>query len=172
MSGLPYCGDETENALRKVEFRQKILSFQDNLQSSIDDGVTDDVLDQCALKHYFTPISDEYGCSVYGREILLPKGTVIVGKIHRHAHLNIISKGKVSVATEHGRKYMEAPCTFVSEPGLKRAVYAEEDSIWTTIHLTAKPGEDNLVDIENEVISPTYEEIGLIDSTKLLRGES
>jgi hypothetical protein len=73
-------------------------------------------------------------------------------------------KGKVSVATEFGKKYFEAPCTFVSEVGLKRAVYAEEDTIWTTVHLTAHTGEENRGKIEQEVIAPTYEEMGFISS--------
>jgi hypothetical protein len=55
---------------------------------------------------------------------------------------------------------------------LKRAVYAEEDTVWTTVHLTEFDNEAELGQIEQEVISPTYEEMGLIGSTeKLLEGE-
>jgi len=152
-----------KNSLAKVTFREKILNAQDEMKEAISDGKLRDVMDECTLTHYFTPISEDYGCAVYGREIFLPKGTAIIGKIHRHQHLNIISKGKVSVMTEHGKKYMTAPCTFISETGLKRAVYAEEDTIWTTIHLTNTPGEDHLQEIEDEVIAPDYKSIGLID---------
>jgi hypothetical protein len=73
-------------------------------------------------------------------------------------------QGKVSVATEFGKKFFEAPCVFVSEVGLKRAVYAEEDTLWTTIHLTQFVGEENLDKIEEEVIAPDYEQMGLIAS--------
>jgi hypothetical protein len=69
------------------------------------------------------------------------------------------------VFTEFGDKYLVAPCTFISEVGLKRAVYAEEDTIWTTVHLTEFENEDDLVKIEQEVISPTYDDMGLIAST-------
>ena len=69
------------------------------------------------------------------------------------------------VFTEFGEKYFEAPCTFVSEVGLKRAVYAEEDTIWTTVHLTEFENESDLDKIEREVIAPTYDEMGLIAST-------
>jgi len=48
--------------------------------------------------------------------------------------------------------------------GLKRAVYAHEDTIWTTIHLTEHVGEENLSKVEEEVIAPNYENIGLIAS--------
>jgi hypothetical protein len=95
----------------------------------------------------------------------LPKGSFVIGKIHKHPHLNFISKGRVKVFTEFGDKHLVAPCTFISEVGLKRAVYAEEDTIWTTVHLTEFENESDLDKIEQEVISPTYDDMGLISST-------
>lgn len=150
------------NSLDKVKFRQDILKVQNGIKELIESGKVESLADKCTLKHYFTPKDDEYGCCTYAREIFLPKGSVVVGKIHKHQHLNIISKGKVIVFTEFGEKRLEAPCTFVSEVGLKRAVYAEEDTIWTTIHLTKFTNEENLDKIEEEVIAPSYDDIGLI----------
>ena len=77
-------------------------------------------------------------------------------------------KGKVSVATEFGKKYFEGPCIFVSEVGLKRAVYAEEDTIWVTVHMTKHYGEEHLDKIEEEVIAPNYGELGLVESVEQL----
>lgn len=152
----------TDNSLQKVKFRQDILAVQNGLMKMIEDGAIQSTLEDCIVKHYFSPKDEEYGCCTYAREMLIPKGTLIIGKIHRHQHLNIISKGKVVVYTEFGEKHLEAPITFVSEIGLKRSVYAVEDTLWTTIHLTKFVGEENLDKIEQEVISPDYEEMGLI----------
>lgn len=138
-------------------FRENILKVEEGMKAMIASGEVEDKLPECTLKHYFTPIDGKYGCCTYAREMTIPAGTLIIGKIHRHEHLNIISKGKVAVSTEFGTKYLEAPCTFVSEVGLKRAVIAEEDTIWTTIHLTDKCGEEYLSEIEDEVIAPSYE---------------
>jgi hypothetical protein len=154
----------TDNSLQKVKFRQDILTVQNGLMKLIDDGAIQSTLEDCIVKHYFSPKDEEYGCCTYAREMLIPKGTLIIGKIHKHQHLNIISKGKVVVYTEFGEKHLEAPITFVSEIGLKRSVYAVEDTLWTTIHLTKFVGEENLDKIEQEVISPNYEEMGLIAS--------
>ncbi len=151
-----------DNALDKVKFRQDILTIQDGIQKLIADGVVESTLEDCTLKHYFTPKDEEYGCCTYAREMMIPKGTLIIGKIHKHQHLNFITKGKVKVFTEFGEKYLEAPCTFISEVGLKRAVYAEEDTLWTTVHLTKFTNEENLDKIEEEVIAPNYNDIGLI----------
>lgn len=138
-------------------FRENVLKVEEGMKQMIASGEIEDTLPDCILTHYFSPIDEKYGCCTYAREMFIPKGTLIIGKIHRHAHLNIISKGKVSVATEFGTKYLEAPCTFISEVGLKRAVIAEEDTIWTTIHLTNKNSESELDEIEDEVIAPSYE---------------
>ena len=107
-------------------------------------GNTDNV---CPTKHHFAP-------GLYAREILIPAGVVIVGKIHRHAHVNTISQGHVTVATEFGTQELRAPVSFVSVPGTKRAVFAHEDTVWTTYHPTT---ETDLAKIEDLVIAPTFE---------------
>lgn len=157
-----------QNSIEKVDFREKILTVQDGLQKMIENGTAKDTLPDCKVTHYFAPIDENYKCCTYARQMFIPKGTLIIGKIHRHQHLNFILQGKVSVATEFGKKYFEAPCTFISEVGLKRAVMAEEDTIWTTIHLTKYCGEEFLDKIEDEVIAPTYAELGFIDSMNSL----
>lgn len=151
-----------QNTHDKVKFRQDVLTVEQGLKDKVSSG--DLPRDDSPVKHYFSPVDENYGCCAYAREILLRKGSVVIGKIHKHQHLNIISKGKVTVFTEFGKKELEGPCTFVSEVGLKRAVYAHEDTIWTTIHLTAHAGEENLDKIEDEVIAPSYGDIGLIAS--------
>ena len=140
------------------------MTVQEGMEKLIAEGAILSTLEDCTLKHYFTPKDEKYGCCTYAREMLIPKGTLIIGKIHRHQHLNFISKGKVIVFTEFGEKKLVAPCTFISEVGLKRAVYAEEDTLWTTVHLTEHVGEENLIKIESEVIAPSYNDMGLIAS--------
>ena len=100
----------------------------------------------CPLKHHFTEGN-------YAREIFIPKGIVIVGKIHKHPHVNVISKGKCLVATEEGIEELEAPLTFISKKGIKRVILAIEDVIWTTVHPT---DETDLAKIEEDVIVKSY----------------
>jgi hypothetical protein len=128
-----------EERLPAVLFRQGLLSIQDELAKlpQIDPP----------LKHHFAEGS-------YAREMLIPAGSMIIGKIHRHAHVNVISKGRIYVATEFGTQILEAPVTFVSQPGTKRAVYAITDTVWTTIHVT---DETDLAKVEDIVICPDYE---------------
>lgn len=97
------------------------------------------------------PVTHHYAPGLYARELFIPAGVVIVGKTHRHAHLNIISKGRIRVVSEFGAREVIAPCSFISEPGIKRAGYALEDTVWTTLHPTDKT---DLAAIEAEVIMP------------------
>ena len=121
-----------------------------HLQKFILDGGLDIGADACPVQHHFAP-------GVYGREIRLPAGTVVVGKIHKHAHLNVLSQGRVLVFTEHeGVQEFRAPYTFVSTPGTKRVVYTVEEAVWTCIHRTDKT---DLADIEAEVIASDYSEV-------------
>lgn len=99
-------------------------------------------------KHHFAK-------GLYAREIFIPKGTLLTGKIHKHEHLNIVSKGDISVLTEAGPQRIKAPFTIVSMPGTKRVGYAHEDTVWTTIHATE---ETDLEKIEAELIAESYED--------------
>lgn len=102
------------------------------------------------------PLTHSFADGVYVREIFIPKGTLLVGKIHKHSHPNIILRGDVSVATEEGPKRLKGPLSMISPAGTKRVVYAHEDTIWITIHVTDKK---DLVEIEDEIIAKTYDEL-------------
>jgi hypothetical protein len=107
---------------------------------------------ECPLKHTFAP-------GMYAREIFLPAETFIVGKIHKHAHLNIVTRGRCTVVTEFGRKEIDAtngPVTFTSDAGSKRALYVHEDTVWTTIHSVQTT---DLAEIERDIIAPDYPEL-------------
>lgn len=80
----------------------------------------------------------------------MPAGMLVVGKIHRHAHVNVISKGHCLVFTEgEGIAELKAPCTFVNSPYTKRVVWTVEETVWTTVHVTDA---DDLADVEAQVI--------------------
>jgi len=160
--------NNNNNTLELVSFRENITRIQEGLLSAIAVGTIVDQLPECTVKHYFTPQDEKFGSFTYAREMTIPKDTIIIGKIHRHKHLNIISKGRVSVITEHGLKHYTAPCTFISEMGTKRAVYAEEGTLWTTIHTVSYGSEEYLDKIEAEVIAPSYEDLNLISTVKEL----
>lgn len=100
------------------------------------------------VHHHFAP-------GLYLRELRIPKGAILTGKIHRHAHLNFLVKGDISVLTEHGVQRLTAPATILSEAGIKRAGYAHEDTIWITVHENPDDERD-LAKLETRYIAPDF----------------
>lgn len=103
---------------------------------------------ECPVRHYFSQ-------GVYAREITIPAGTMLTGKIHKFEQLNILSAGEISVLTEDGMKRVSAPFTIVSPPGTKRIAFAHTACVWTTIHGT---DETDLEKIEAHYIAQTEQE--------------
>lgn len=88
-------------------------------------------------KHYFAE-------GLYAREVHIPAGVCVTGKVHKRQHLVTISTGDVTVWTEQGMQRLKAPAIFVSHPGAKRAAFAHEDTVFTTFH--ANPTEERDVE--------------------------
>lgn len=98
---------------------------------------------------------------IYGRELFIPAGTVLTGKIHRHSTLNLLIQGDITVTTPEGMKRIQAPAVFVSAPGAKKAGYAHTDTIWVNVHPTKIT---DLAAIEAKFIVP--EELPAITAEK------
>ena len=142
-----------------VPSREKVLEFERALAAYTEQ--TGCGLDAEELtRHWFAP-------GIYARDLRIPAGTCLTGKIHKGAHLNIISAGRISVLTEHGVVTLEAPCTLKSDAGIKRIGFAHEDTVWTTIH--ANP--DNCQDLElleQQFIAPNFDQIASTEPDKCL----
>lgn len=148
------------NTLEKVGFREDIQRFEGVMQGMIERGEMETA--NVRLKHYFCPTAD--GRFLYARELWVAKDSVITGKIHRYPCLNFVMQGALIVASEEGQRLFKAPSTIVSPAGVKRAGWILANTIWTTVHLTSYGSEEELDKIEQEVISPSFAELGLIDS--------
>lgn len=117
-----------------------VRGVQDRLSQSPD-------LIDVPVQHHFAP-------GVYMRQMDAAAGTLVVSKMHRTEHMNILLKGSLTVATEDGIQLMTAPCVLKSMPGTKRIGYFHEDSSWITVHPTE---ETDLEKIEQQVIVPDEE---------------
>ena len=87
-----------------------------------------------------------FGNKVYVREMTAPKGSIIIGKMHKYKQVNIVVKGDISVLTEDGWKRLQAGAMFESPAGIKRAGYTHEDTVWTTICGTEETDPDKAED--------------------------
>lgn len=139
------------------ESRQKILEFE-KILGTHPNAVHGDCF---PLKHSFAD-------GVYVREIFIPAGAILTGKIHKHSHPNFLMVGKVEVFTEEdGLQILEAPLSMISKAGTKRVVRAITDTIWITVHVT---NETDLDKIEDYVIAKSFDDLKLFNENKV-RGE-
>lgn len=99
------------------------------------------------------PVRNYFSKGVYARELSIPKGTILTGKIHKYTNLNIMVKGELSVLVGDKIEHIVAPFIVVSPPGTKRIAYAHEDTVWITVHGT---DETDLEKIESQFTADSY----------------
>jgi len=136
-----------DNQLEKP-FRKKIMDFEYALAQT-----------KGAVFGNAFPLKHTFSDGIYVREITIPAGIFMTGKIHKHDHPNFLLKGSVTVITEEGgEEYLEAPCSMISPKHTKRALYTHEECVWTTVHLNPS----NITDIdklEEKIVYESYEEL-------------
>ncbi len=128
----------------REERREKIKQFEASIQTM------DDVEHMTTLKHAFLD-------GAYFRQICIPAGIALTGKIHSHSTINMLTKGKFAIVTEFDQQIIEAPFMYISRPGTKKACYTITDCIFINCHTTWKT---DLKAIEAEVTDDAYPEIG------------
>lgn len=133
--------NELESVGINIPSREQIKELQDYL-----------VPIQCPLPepvHHFAP-------GIYMRELTVPAGMLIVGKIHKHDHFLLVLSGLALALSEFGN-FIAAPGQVVrSAAGVKRIVLALSDTRFLTIH--ANPDDcDDLKVLESRHIEPEME---------------
>ena len=124
----------------RFQRRQRIKQFEEVIQTMEPaEGRTE-------LKHAFLD-------GAYFRQISIPAGIALTGKIHSGSTINMLTKGKFAIVTEFDEQIIEAPFMYISEPGTKKACYTLEDCIFINCHTTWKT---DLKEIEAEVIMDDY----------------
>jgi hypothetical protein len=89
-------------------------------------------------------VINHFSNGVYARELHIPAGVTLTGRIHKYDNLNILSQGEMLVTTEAGLVHVKAPFTVVSPAGTKRIATTLTDCIWTSIHGTDETDIDKI----------------------------
>lgn len=102
---------------------------------------------------------------VYGRELRIPAGVAVIGKMHRHSTLNILAAGELAVTTPNGPQVLKAPAIFVSPAGAKKLGVAITDCVFLNVHASH---ETDLARLEADLIVPDDEELMIAGEAKCL----
>ena len=97
------------------------------------------------------PVTHYHAKGLYVRELFIPAGIVLTGKVHKAEHISILTQGEIYVWTEQGMRLLKAPHIMACSPGTKRVGYAFTDTHWVTVHATDKT---DITELEEELVEP------------------
>lgn len=106
------------------------------------------------------PVEHRFATGLYAREIAIPAGTLMTGKVHRADHVSIILSGEMNVLTETGMRHVIGPEVYISPAGTKRVGIALTDVRWITVHVNPDDSRDIEL-IEARVAEPWTPEMAL-----------
>ena len=105
---------------------------------------------ECPVTHRFTP-------GLYAREIFMPRGVMVVSRIHKTEHPFAVLQGTALVWTEEtGVITLKAGHVGITKPGTRRVLYMPEDCRWVTFHPTTETDLDKLQEELTETPDVSY----------------
>lgn len=111
------------------------------------------------------PVESLFVNGMYARKILIPKDTILTGRVHLADYVDIMLSGDITVATPEGTKRFTGFNIFEGKQGRKRAGYAHEDTHWVTVHRTEIKDPDEFVSAMTVFNMTKY---NLLEATKCL----
>lgn len=93
-----------------------------------------------------------YVNGIYAREVRMPKGTIAIGKIHKTEHFCVLN-GDIEVCDETGKSRFTGHALFKTPAGIKRAVFAHEDTVFTTFHAIPPA---SIEELEAQLVADSY----------------
>lgn len=120
------------------------VAAMDNLPAEVEQLLTVSVNDKIEALESFTstmpqvdiPPKESFVNGMYTREILIPAGTILTGRVWKHPYVDIMISGDITVATPDGLRRLTGYNQMRGMEGRKRAGYAHEDTLWVTVHRT------------------------------------
>jgi hypothetical protein len=82
------------------------------------------------------PVTHHFAPGMYMRELFIPAGSTLTGKIHKYDHFCLVLKGDIEILDQDGYQRITGPARFTSKAGAKRFGLAHEDTIFITVHPT------------------------------------
>ena len=130
---------ETKKEYRLIskEFIDKVEMLENAMLASNDPRIAKGNTDMFPLKHSFSE-------GVYIREMFMPQGGLVIGKLYKISHTWFLLSGELEVATDEGVDYYIAPCYVNAPEGTKRVLRAITDVVFVNVY----PNPDNITNID------------------------
>ena len=116
------CGD-----IAKTETRKLLLNLEEEIK---------------AMPQIDLPVRHLFSGEIYARELFIPGGTVLTGRMYLIDHIDMMVYGDMTVSGDDGTKRVTGYNVFPSIAGKKRAGYAHSDTLWITFCKCEVPTEE------------------------------
>lgn len=126
-----------EHRLISKDFINKVETLENAMLASDDIRIAKGNSDMFPLKHSFSE-------GVYIREMFMPQGGLVIGKLYKISHTWFLLSGELEVATDEGTEYYIGPCYVNAPEGTKRVLHAVSDVIFVNVY----PNPENIIDTD------------------------
>ena len=93
------------------------------------------------------PVEHYFCGDIYARQILIPEGALITGRIHKFDHFDVMVYGDMTVSTDSGdAKRLTGYNLMKAYAGKKRAGIAHKDTLWVTFHSSPEQDPEVMAD--------------------------
>ena len=116
------------------------------------------------------PTTHVFSHGLYYREVSIPAQTFVLGHKHKTEHLNVMLTGRIRVLENGLVRELIAPQVFVSQPGVRKMVYAVEPTRWANVHPNPED-ETDMDKLEAIFIEKSQQWLNYEAEMKLLKGE-
>jgi hypothetical protein len=97
---------------------------------------------------------------MYCRQVTMPKGSLVIGHIHKKEAINVLASGKILIKTRREDEWEEISAPFVNSTkgGMRKIIYVLEDAYFMNIFRTENTTLDKLYDecVEEDIGSKPY----------------
>ena len=142
---------------KKISITKQELIDMEKILISLSDGENIIANNGNIVYHDKFKYKHTFADGIYVRQMTIEAGEVIIGAIHKHLHVWFLLSGSITVLTNGELKEYQAPCTVLSEPGVKRVIYGNEESVFTNVHKNPTNVED-VRELEKQIVALNYEE--------------
>jgi hypothetical protein len=126
-----------EHRVISKDFISKVETLENAMLASDDIRIAKGNSDMFPLKHSFSE-------GVYIREMFMPQGGLVIGKLYKISHTWFLLSGELEVATDEGAEYYIGPCYVNAPEGTKRVLHAVSDVIFVNVY----PNPENITDTD------------------------
>jgi hypothetical protein len=111
------------------------------------------------FEQYECPVTHLFQDGWYIREMMIPKGTIFIGRPHLHGHKVELLKGTVLHFEEQGKATRKAPYTVTTHPGYQAVFFTASEVVGRTYH--PDHGERDTDLLEQQIFVPVEAVIAL-----------